>query len=183
MKTKPILILLVAHLGFSCEKSPASLECDESPTQFEYVPGEVLVGLVDTVTYQFVVDFFQSLNLQIIDFDLGHNFWAKADSNDLGYYQDLFSSDTTIEYINKLPSSPIDTLLVTITFNGVNSLALDSVRVESFGLHIYKSSRHPKFAQIGVSIGQELCWAKELDQYAFVRYAEPNYYADIGFAD
>ena len=153
---------------------------EESPTLGDFVPGEVNVGLVDTVTYQFITEFFNTINLKINSLDLGHNFWATADSNDLDYYRDLFSNDTTVVYVNRLSLATADTLLITITFTGVNSLSQDSSRVESIGLHIYRISQHPKFANLSVVIGQELCWADKLVQYDFISFAEPNYYYGIG---
>ena len=194
----PCLVLFAALVFTSCDDGITSDDAasgengvflhDEIPCQDDatidtssvnYVLGEVLVGLSDTVTYPFFAAFFRSLQLEIINFDLGHNFWARADINDLDYYRDLFADDTTIVYINKLHFSPADTLFVSITFNGVNSLRHDSLLIECFGLHIYRSSPHPKHARLRVDNRQEQCWIDELNQYDFIKYAEPNYYTYI----
>lgn len=171
-------VILIALLFNSCQDGQS-----ENIISAEYVPGQIAVGFVDTVTYCFAVDFIESVNLEILQIDFGHAIWAWADSNDLAYYQDLFSTDTTVKDVDKLASSPIDTLQVVIIFNGVNSLHHDSLMVQSSGLHIYRILLHPKFTLLGVSIGHELKWINILNQYAFIRYAEPNYITTIGLPD
>lgn len=145
--------------------------CDDG----QYVPGEILVGFADTVSYGFVTNFLNEMDLEILDLDLCHNFWAVADSNNLAYYRNLFSTDSTVKAVNKLYWSTVDTLYITITFNGMNSLESDSVKVEDAGLHVYSVKRYSKWAHVSCEIGKEYEWTDSLLTYNFIRYAEPNF--------
>ena len=168
-----VLIILLLSIQ-NCEKSTTSP--DSSSNNPAYVPGQVLSGFADTVSYNFIINFLDTLNLEILDVDLGHNFWAIADSNDLEYYQDIFSNDSTVEFVDELPSrSSTDTLIITITFTGMNTLEADLVKVESIGLNVYDIKKHPKTAVFGCEIGEENYWISWLLKCDFVRYAELNY--------
>ena len=175
---KNILILFIHMILFlniySCEDITNSP--DGTGINPEYVPGQVLVGFVDTVSYDFIIYFFDTLSLEILDLDLGHNFKAKADSNNLEFYRKIFSNDSTIEFIDQLPSSSTpDSLHITMTFNGMNTLEADLIKVESIGLNVYDISRHPKTVQLRCEIGEENYWISRLLTYDFVRYVEFNY--------
>lgn len=62
-----VIYFLIALLLF--------LTCaQESDIPGEYVPGEIIVGLVDSVSYTTVIDFFSSLNLEIIELYLDYPF-------------------------------------------------------------------------------------------------------------
>jgi len=168
-----VLIILFFTIH-SCEDS--TNPPDDPINNPKYAPGQVLTGFADTVSYNFIINFFDTLNLKILDLDLGHNFWAIADSNDLEYYQNIFSNDSTVEYVDELSSnSTPDTLHITMTFNGMNTLEADLIKVESFGLNVYDIKEKPKTAQLGCEIGEENNWINMLLKYDFVRYAELNY--------
>ncbi len=178
MKMKNILtflVLIILLLSIqNCEKSTTSP--DSSSNKPAYVQGQVLSGFVDTVSYDFVINFLDTLNLEILNLDLGHNFWAIADSNDLEYYQEIFSNDSTIEFVDELPSrSSTDTLIITITFNGMNTPEADLLKIESVGLNVFDIKKHPKTAVFGCEIGEENYWTSWLLNCDFVRYAELNY--------
>ena len=165
-----ILFLSIHH----CGKSTTSP--DSSSNNPAYVQGQVLSGFADTVSYNFIINFLDTLNLEILDVDLGHNFWAIADSNDLEYYQDIFSNDSTVEFVDELPSrSSTDTLIITITFNGMNTPEADLLKIESVGLNVFDIKKHPKTAVFGCEIGEENYWTSWLLNCDFVRYAELNY--------
>jgi len=174
-KIKKILITIFLFIGFWSCKSTTKPE-----GIIEYVPGQVIVGFVDSVSYQFAFNFCETENLEILRSDLGHNFWAVADSNNLEYYQKLFSDDSTIIFIDELLSnSSIDTLLITITFSGVNSLAHDFENLNLAGLKVYKTSKRPAYALVKTAIDKEQYYINKLTNYNFIRYAELNYISHI----
>ncbi len=148
LRIQNILVLIVLIFGLvNCEST------SEPEEIIEYAPGQIIVGFVDTVSYQFAVDFCETENLEILRFDLGHNFWAVADSNNFEYYQNLFSNDSTVVSINELPyNSSNDTLLISITFNGVNNLEHDLENLNLVGLNVYKTHRHPHYALVKTPI-------------------------------
>ena len=179
---KKILILLFIVLSiYSCKFSSSPLENSDSKSGMqEYVPGQVVAGLADTVSYKFAKSFFKSLNLEILDLDLGHCFWAIADSNDLEFYRKIFSNDSTVTFVNKLYSASTgDNLNITIGFTGVNSIESDLQKVKLAGLNVYKVLEHPKSVLLKTVIGQEKYWIEELAKYEFIRYAELNYISYI----
>jgi hypothetical protein len=170
-----IFLILIFLLGFcSCKNTVTTIEAPARDP--EYMPGQIAVGLVDTVSYRFMVNFCNSLNLGIIHLDLEHTFWAKADSNDLEYYRNIFSSDSAVVFINKLyTGSSTDTLLITISFTGINTVEYDLKKVESVGLNVYEIHTHFKTALLSTAIGREKYWINKLIHYDFIRYAELNY--------
>ncbi|MDA3861680.1 MAG: hypothetical protein PF445_10670 [Melioribacteraceae bacterium] len=113
---------------------------------------------------------------------MGHNFWAVADSNNLEYYQNLFSNDSTVILIEKLlTSSSSDTLLVTITFSGVNNLEHDIENLNLVGLTVYKTHKHPGYTLVKTPINLEQFYIKKLIKYNFVQYAELNYISHLNY--
>ena len=170
-----ILFLIVLIFGLvNCESTSGPEEI------VEYAPGQVIVGFVDTVSYQFAIDFCKTENLEILKFDLGHNFWAVADSNNFKYYQGIFSNDSTVSYINELFSnSSNDTLLITITIKGVNNLEHDIENLNLVGLTVYKTHVHPHYVLVKTPINMEQYFINKLTKYNFVKYAELNYISHI----
>jgi hypothetical protein len=117
-----------------------SVDCNKGiETEGDYVPGQVIVGLVDTVSYTTVVNFFSSLNLEIISLDIGYAFWIKADSGSLAYYRTIFSADSNIEYIDQLTFYD-DTLRMVIACYGIIEVEEAQKRIEAEPfLHIYNT--------------------------------------------
>lgn len=174
-KIKKILVTIFLLFGFWGCKSTT-----EPEGIIEYEPGQVIVGFVDSVSYQFAFNFCKTENLEILRSDLGHNFWAVADSNNLEYYQNLFSDDSTIIFIEELLStSSTDTLLITITFSGINSLAHDLENLNLAGIKVYKTNKHPAYALVKTAINKEQYFINKLTKYNFIRYAELNYISHI----
>ena len=170
-KIKKILVTIFLLFGFGSCKSTT-----EPEEIIEYIPGQVIVGFVDSVSYQFAFNFCKSEDLEILKSDLGHNFWTIADTNNLEYYQNLFSDDSTVIFIDELLSnSSNDTLLITITFSGVNSLEHDFENLNLAGLKVYKTNRHPAYALLKTAINKEQYYINKLTKYNFIRYAELNY--------
>lgn len=174
-RNQNILIVIVLLLSFwSCENIT---EPDEI---IEYAPGQVIIGFVDTVSYQFAHNFCKAENLKILKANFEHNFWAVADSNDLEYYQNLFSDDSTVIYLNELLSnSSNDTLLITITFSGINSLEHDLEILNLTGLTVYKTNKHHGYALVKTEIDKEKYYINKLTKYNFIRFSELNYNSHI----
>ena len=80
-RNRNILVVFVLLFNlWSCEN------ISEPDEEIEYAPGQVIIGFVDSVSYQFAFNFCKTEDLEILRSDLGHNFWAVADSNNLEYY-------------------------------------------------------------------------------------------------
>ena len=92
----------------------------------------------------------------------------------------MFSDDSTVIFIHELLSnSPTDTLLITITFSGVNSLAHDFENLNLAGIKVYKTNKHPTSALVKTAINKEQYYINKLTKYNFIRYAELNYISHI----
>ncbi len=150
-------------------------QCNKDSLRPEYVPGEIVVGFVDSATYSDVVDFFNLKKLEIKKLYMGHGFWARVDSNDLVYYRKLFEYDYTVKYVNQISVPEEDTLRIVIMFDGQNSTETDLKKIEKYEtINIYYSFREPKWAIIGCQIGTERYWIGQLQKYDFIKYAEVN---------
>jgi|GEM_PF-6872358 len=149
--------------------------CDKSPTKPEFVYGEVVVGFVDSVSYDFVINYFNSNDLTIKKLHLGHVFKIKADSNDIEYYKKFFSNDTTIKWINQTSVPEEDTLELVIIFNGQNDIEFDRQKIDKVtSLKIIYSYHEMKWALIGCKKGNEKYWVKKLKKLSFIEFAELN---------
>jgi len=147
----------------------------ESNISGEYVPGEIIVGLVDSVSYTTVVNFFSALNLEILELYIGYAFWVRADSGSLEYYQDLFSSDPNVDYVHQLTFHD-DTLRMVIKCHGYIAVEEATEQISAVPhLHIYNVLTPPKFVLVKTEIGKELYWISRLERCEIVRYAELNY--------
>ena len=83
--------------------------------------------------------------------------------------------DSTVVYINKLYSgSSADTLLITISFTGINTIEYDLKKVKSVGLNVYQINYPSKNALLKTPIGQERLWIYRLTHYEFIKFAELN---------
>ena len=175
---KNILILLILNILvlniYSCKKSTSPVEDTVNQPGY-YAPGEVVVGLVDTVTYKFFTNFLDTLDLEILNLWWGHKICAIADSNDMGYYHEIFSNDSSYELISELGYKS-DTLYVAIIFNWMNTPEADSIKLESAGLIVFDIKIYSKIAYLRCTIGKESYWEKFLLTYDFIRYAHLDYY-------
>ena len=104
-----------------------------------------------------------------------HKLWAIADSNDLEYYEEIFSNDSSVERIYEFGSKS-DTLYIQIIFNWINTIEADSIRLESFGLNVFDIVEiYSKMARLRCPIGKESYWENFLIKYDFISYASREY--------
>ena len=152
------------------------LACNLEPDiSGEYVPGEIIVGLVDSVSYTTVINFFSKFNLEILELYIGYAFWVKADSGSLEYYQELFSSYPNVDYVNQLTFYD-DTLRMLIKCHGYITVEEGEEQIGAVPyLHIYNVLIPPKFVLVKTEIGKELYWISILELYEIVKHAELNY--------
>jgi len=163
---------------WGCHNSNSTTEPINNVPQ--YVPGEIAVGFVDSVSYNFVVNYFNSPNLSIIELGLGYNLWFKADSNDVQRYSNVFFNDTTLVSFNDFNFGLSgDTVIISISFNGKSTLESELSKARAARLNIYQVNNNSKYALLKTIPGLEQYWIENLKHDLFIRYAELNYIMHI----
>ena len=180
MRISIVYIFLCATISFSCKDAGVS---DPYPSG-RYVPGDVVVGFVDTVNYSFIRSFISNMNLtqKPILADTSFYFWIQVDSGHVDQQIKNLEKYTALRwavekhydggdpYTSYIYAGFRDTLKIEDAMTFIRSIR---------GLSWKQTIRWSIFVLISVKPGQEIQWINRFKTYPFIRSAELNGYGYI----
>lgn len=173
---------------FSCEndkkvdnKREAEIERDR-----EFVPGDLSIGIVDSVTIKEAWELVNSFELKITD-AWGHKYLSNLPNDSIDYI---------INYLNKKPyindgrwkAVKNGNVYIDRNFNKISvscrltdvlpEIQEDWLKVVEV-LRLYEVPTNTKVFYLNVPIGYELLWKDTFENERIIRWASPNYYSEI----
>lgn len=176
------LLALILLLSLNCcSESQDSIVTPPPALGDQIVPGEIVVGLDDTVTYSYANDFFSQFPFEIIQLNISNRFaiWLEIEEGDPQEYISILSQYPFIIWVEQRGYSgedrdPTKNYLLA-QFNSLISIDSAKAVIDQLnGISVKRIFVPHKWAYLRVEVGKELFWCNILMTYPFVRYAEPN---------
>jgi hypothetical protein len=144
-----------------------------------HVPGQVVIGFVDSVNAPFIVSFIDGLHLRPIWIaaDSAFSVWIQVDSGTVSEHMARLQQDSALAWVQERGYSggdPGKTCLLA-RFNGAVTVGHALALIQSIpGLSWKSTILTPRSALVEVEVGQEEHWVDLLKAYPFVKYADLN---------
>jgi len=173
---------------FSCENDEKADNKKEAQLggEREFVPGDLSIGIVDSVTIKEAWQLVNSFDLKITD-AWGHKYLSNLPYDSIDYI---------ISYLNKKPyinygmwkAVKNGNVYFDRNFNKISvscrlSNVLPEIQEDWFKvvevLKLYEVPTNTKVFYLNVSVGYELLWKDTFEDEKIIRWASPNYYSEI----
>jgi len=179
MKTfKFCCLVLIVLLPLGCQKKK-----NVSGEDINYIPGEVLIGLYDSTTFQETCSLIiYDLNLPIKSID-GFKYFAVVGEDSCEIIKSILNSKEYLTYQGRVPVYIVTDSIITIKltfFNFGQEEANDWFEVVS-EISLIEDLSEIGFFKWGVlktPEGYEEFWINKLSEYEIIRWAELNYIYD-----
>lgn len=175
--------LIIIFMLSSCGNSNDPYEIDNFDQHETYKPGEIVVGLQDTVDSKFINSVINNLNLKTIKISADSSFsmWCQVDSGIVENHIITLENDTAVAWADRRGCSQCNDQRkehILIHFFGfIDTIYARSLISTNTGLSWESTIFPPRHAVIGVPVGKEEYWINIFKSYSFVRYAELNHIA------
>ena len=173
---------------FSCENDEKADNKREAEIEGEreFVPGDLSIGIVDSVTIKEAWELVNSFELKITD-AWGHKYLSNLPNDSIDYI---------ISYLNKKPyindgrwkAVKNGNVYVDRDFNKISvscrlsdllpEIQEDWLKVVEV-LKLYEVPTNTKVFYLNVPVGYELLWKDTFEDEKIIRWASPNYYSEI----
>jgi hypothetical protein len=190
-----LAIIFIASILLSCnnigerksETNPIRPPSTPNPPgSLTYVPGQVVVGFVDSVKYYFILSFINGLNLTPMNIDADSSFgvWIQVDSGKVSDFLARLQRDSAIAWADQRgypmgDGDPQKEYLLA-HFRGTVTVDYALALIHSIpGISWKMTLLSPPSAVVRVPIGQEARWIDSLKTFSFVRWADLNHIAWI----
>ena len=173
---------------FSCENDEQTDNKRETEREGEreFVPGDLSIGIVDSVTIQEAWELVNSFDLKITD-AWGHKYLSNLPNDSIDYIISYLNKKT---YINdgrwkavKNGNVYIDRDLNKISVSCRLSDLLPEIQEDWLKvvevLKLYEVPTNTKVFYLNVPVGYELLWKDTFEDEKIIRWASPNYYSEI----
>jgi hypothetical protein len=147
----------------------------------QIVPGEIVAGLDDTVSYSFANDFFSQFPIEIIQLNIDSLFaiWLEIEEGDPQAFISILSQYPFIMWAEQrgYPGEDRDSTKNYLLAQFNSLISIDSAKAvigQINGISVKRIFVPHRWAYLRVEVGKELFWCDVLMTYPFVRYAEPN---------
>jgi hypothetical protein len=156
------------------------------PVGPNYVPGQVVIGFVDSVNYSFIVSFVASLELTPISIhaDSAFTMWIQVDSGEVNTHIATLLLDPTVVWAEQrgFDGGDPDKAYIIVRFRGLTTTDRALALIASIhGLSWKKTLPDPRTALVRVKVGQEQQWIDTLKTLPFVKWADFNHLVYVAY--
>lgn len=192
-----LVVIFIALMLLSCndigeptsEANPITpIRPPNTPVGPLYVPGQVVVGFVDSVNYPFILSFINGLSLRPININADSSFsmWIQVDSGRVSDFLARLQRDSAIVWADQggypMDDGDLQKAYLLAHFQGTVTVEYALALIRSIpGISWKKTLLSSRTAVVGVPVGQETRWVDSLKTFSFVRWAELNHIIWIAY--